>query len=91
MSTIPAIVIDRQAKNAEPSITITKAPRMRSGFVVSDTPRMAESTSTTTTWAMASGCPAANDLPRISAERGVGVTSSFVSTPASRSQMIWMP
>ena len=35
--------------------------------------------------------PAANDLPRISAERGVGVTSSFVSTPASRSQMIWMP
>ena len=35
--------------------------------------------------------PAANALPVISAERGVGVTISLVSTPASRSQMIWMP
>ena len=35
--------------------------------------------------------PAAKPLPMISAERGVGVTSSFVSTPASRSQMIWIP
>jgi hypothetical protein len=35
--------------------------------------------------------PAANAFPVISAARGVGVTISFVSTPASRSQMIWMP
>ena len=27
----------------------------------------------------------------MSADRGVGVTVSLVSTPASRSQMIWMP
>ena len=51
---------------------------------------MTDSTSTTTTCASAR-MPAENDLPRISAERGVGVTSSFVSTPASRSQMIWIP
>ena len=63
---------------------------MSSGFEVSATPRSAATTSTTTTWPIAR-IPAANALPMISAERGVGVTSSFVSTPASRSQMIWMP
>ena len=35
--------------------------------------------------------PAANAFPVISAARGVGVTISLVSTPASRSQMIWIP
>ena len=35
--------------------------------------------------------PAANDLPKMSAALGVGVTSNLVRTPASRSQMIWMP
>jgi hypothetical protein len=35
--------------------------------------------------------PAAKDLPRMRADRGVGVTNSLVSTPASRSQMIWIP
>jgi hypothetical protein len=35
--------------------------------------------------------PAANALPVMSAHWGVGVTISLVSTPASRSQMTWMP
>ena len=35
--------------------------------------------------------PEAKALPVIRAARGVGVTMSLVSTPASRSQMIWMP
>ena len=35
--------------------------------------------------------PAANAFAATSATRGVGVTSSLASTPASRSQMIWMP
>ena len=48
--------------------------------------------STTTTAACTSDLtPAANAFPVISAARGVGVTISLVSTPASRSQMIWMP
>ena len=33
----------------------------------------------------------AKALPVMSADRGVGVTVSLVSTPASRSQMIWKP
>ena len=45
---------------------------------------------TTTPW-ITDRTPAANALPVISADRGVGVTISLVSTPASRSQMIWMP
>ena len=42
------------------------------------------------TWLVAR-MPAAKALPATSAERGVGVTISLVSTPASRSQMIWIP
>ena len=45
---------------------------------------------TTTAW-IRDFTPAANALPVISAERGVGVTSSLLRMPASRSQMIWMP
>ena len=47
-------------------------------------------TSTTIAWTTAR-MPAANAFAATSAARGVGVTISFVSTPASRSQMIWMP
>ena len=46
--------------------------------------------STTTPW-ISDRTPDAKAFPVISAERGVGVTMSLVSTPASRSQMIWMP
>ena len=35
--------------------------------------------------------PAAKALPVTRAERGVGVTMSLLSTPASRSQITWMP
>ena len=45
---------------------------------------------TTTAWRQAR-MPAAKALPVTSAERGVGVTMSLLSTPASRSQMTWMP
>ena len=45
---------------------------------------------TPTTWAT-DRTPAANALPEIRADAGAGVTISFASTPASRSQMIWMP
>jgi len=65
-------------------------PSRSSGFQVSATPSAADSASTTTTCESAR-TPAANALPVINAERGVGVTSSLVSTPTSRSQMIWMP
>ena len=34
LRTSPASDIDRQAKNAEPSITTAIAPRMRNGFTV---------------------------------------------------------
>ena len=73
LSTIPAIVIDRHEKNAAPSMTIANAPSMFSGSVVSATPRIVDSTSTTTTCAI-DRMPAENDFPRISADRGVGVT-----------------
>ncbi len=45
---------------------------------------------TTTPW-ITERTPEAKAFPVIKAERGVGVTMSLVSTPASRSQMIWMP
>ncbi len=47
-------------------------------------------TMTTTAWTSAF-TPDAKALPVTRAERGVGVTSSLFRTPASRSQMIWMP
>jgi hypothetical protein len=72
------------------TITIANDAAIRSGLVLSVTPRITDSANTTTTCADAR-IPAENDFPRISAERGVGVTSSLVRTPASRSQMIWMP
>lgn len=86
----PAIDIDRQEKNAEPSTTTQAAASSFSGLPVIATPRMAASTTITTPWT-SDRSPAAKDLPVISAERGVGVTMSLASTPASRSQMIWMP
>ena len=90
LSTMPAIDIDRHEKNAAASQTAAAAATRRSGFVVRATPSSAESTSTTTTWLRAR-TPAANALPAISATRGVGVTRSLARTPASRSQMIWIP
>jgi hypothetical protein len=57
---------------------------------VSETPSSAVSTTITAAWTI-ERTPAANALPVISAARGVGVTISLVSTPASRSQMIWIP
>jgi hypothetical protein len=86
----PAMVIDRHEKNAVPSITMTTTPSQRSGLSVSVTPRIADSTRIATAWVSAR-MPAANAFPVISAARGVGVTRSLASTPASRSQMIWMP
>jgi len=90
LRTSPAIVMDRQQKNAAPSTSTTAAPTSLSGFAVRPTPRSAASTSTTSAW-ISARTPAANALPATSAARGVGVTINFASTPASRSQMIWMP
>ena len=89
-SAIPAIVIDRQEKNAEPSTTTAAAPSSLSGLSVSVTPSSADKISTATA-CTTERTPAANALPVIRAARGVGVTMSLVSTPASRSQMIWIP
>ena len=90
LSATPAIDLDRQEKNAEPSTTTTAVASSFSGLWVSATPRMAESTTTAAAWTI-ERTPAAKALPVISADRGVGVTMSLASTPASRSQMIWMP
>ena len=89
-STIPASTIESVEKNAAASSTTTTTPASRSGFTVNATPSSAASTSTTSPWTSAR-MPAANALPATSADRGVGVAISFASTPASRSQMIWMP
>src|SRR5665647_2851671 len=51
LSTIPAIVIDRQEKNAAPRTTTTTTPSSRSGFQVRATPSRAATTTTTTAWA----------------------------------------
>jgi hypothetical protein len=90
VSTMPAIDIERQLKNAEPSTTSTATPRILSGFAVMPTPRMAAKIITTMAWISAL-VPDAKALPVIRAARGVGVTRSLVRTPASRSQMIMMP
>jgi hypothetical protein len=89
-STMPAIVTDRQQKKAAPSSTMTATPASFNGLKVRCTPSTNASTNTTTAWASAR-TPAANALPVTSAARGVGVTISLASTPASRSQMIWIP
>ena len=86
----PAMLMDRQEKNAEPSTTTAAVARSLSGLPVNATPRIAASTTTTAAWTI-DRTPAANAFPLIRAARGVGVTISLVSTPASRSQMIWMP
>lgn len=90
VSTIPAIDMDRQEKNAEPRTTATPTPISFSGFHVSATPSRA-AIAITTTASMSALTPAANALPVISAERGVGVTRSLVRMPESRSQMIMIP
>jgi hypothetical protein len=69
---------------------MTAVARSLSGLSVRATPRIAARTTTTMAWTT-ERTPAANALPVMSAGRGVGVTISLVSTPASRSQMIWMP
>ena len=90
-SASPAMLIDRQEKKADPSTTTSDdAEQPAAGSAVSATPRIADSTTMTAAWT-SERTPAANALPVISAARGVGVTISLVSTPASRSQMIWMP
>ncbi len=89
-STSPAITMDRQEKKAAPRSTATAAPTSFSGLAVSPTPSRAASNRTTAT-CISARTPAANALPATSAVRGVGVTMSLARTPASRSQMIWMP
>src|SRR5215472_11216484 len=79
LSTRPAMVTDRQAKNAAPSTTITATPASLSGLAVSSTPSSAATTKTANAWTSARS-PAANALPLTRALRGVGVTSSLVST-----------
>ncbi len=86
----PAMLMDTQEKNAEPSTTMAAVASSFSGLPVSATPSSAESTTITAAWTI-ERTPAAKALPVISAARGVGVTMSLVSTPASRSQMIWIP
>ena len=84
------MVMDSEAKNDEPSITAATDPSRLKGCHRNVTPRTAARTSTTTTWLMAR-TPAAKALPATSAARGVGVASSLVRMPKSRSQMSWMP
>jgi hypothetical protein len=82
------MVMDSAEKKAEPiTTTMTAAPRC-SGFQSNVTPRIPESTSTTTTWLVAR-TPAAKAFPVTRAARGVGVAISLVRIPKSRSQMIW--
>lgn len=50
LSTMPAMVIDRHEKNAEPRITTAPTPRSLSGFQVRDTPSRAAMRMTTTAW-----------------------------------------
>ncbi len=86
----PAIVSDSVAKNADPSTTASAAAISRSGLAVKWTPRIRARTRITMTWLKAR-IDAANALPVTRAARGVGVTRSLASTPASRSQITWMP
>src|SRR5215472_13720369 len=46
----PAMLMDRQAKNADPSTTNTPTPVSLTGLWVSDTPSSAEITMMTTAW-----------------------------------------
>ena len=86
----PAMLMDRQAKNVDPRTTNTPTPRSLTGLAVSATPSSAESATITTAWTR-DRTPEAKAFPVISAALGVGVTMSLVRTPASRSQMNWMP
>ena len=79
------MVMDSEAKNAAPSTATRPAPSSRQGASSNDTPSTSESTMTTTACDSAR-IPAAKALPVTSAERGVGVTMSLLSTPASRSR-----
>jgi hypothetical protein len=88
--TSPAMVIDSEAKNDDPSITATTAPSRPSGRQTNRTPRIEARTSSTSTW-LTARTPAAKALPAASAARGVGVASSLVRMPKSRSQMSWIP
>ena len=76
-------------KNAEPITTSKSAASRFRGFRSGD-PQDADSQRPRRTWLMAR-TPEAKALPATRADRGVGVAISFVSTPASRSQMIWIP
>ena len=90
VSTMPAIVIDRQQKNAEPSSTTTadaEQPQRVPGQVHAEQRGEHEHDHGLDQRPHAGG----EALPVTSAARGVGVTISLASTPASRSQMIWMP
>ncbi len=79
---MPAMVIERQEKKAEPRTTATATPSGRSGFQVIATPSSAAMTTTTTAWISAL-TPAAKALPVMSAERGVGVTAVWVRCRSS--------
>jgi hypothetical protein len=74
--TSPAMVIDSEAKNDDPSIRVMTAPSRPSGRQTNRTPRKEASTSTTSTW-LTARTPAAKALPATSAARGVGVASSW--------------
>ncbi len=66
---MPAIVIDRQEKKAEPSTTAPATPSSRSGFQVIATPSTAAISTTTIAWISAL-TPAAKALPVMSANAG---------------------
>ena len=69
---------------------MTAAATSLSGLSVKETPSRMAMMTTATPWTSDRTLDA-KAFPVIRAERGVGVTMSLVSMPASRSQMIWMP
>lgn len=87
---MPAMAIDRQAKNPALSISAIPAPSSFSGLTVIDTPS-SSATGTSTTTGDSPRSPAEIALASTIAARGVGVTMTLVRMPASRSQMIWIP
>jgi hypothetical protein len=88
--TRPATTMESVEKYAEPSRMIRTAASSRSGLAVSPAPMSAPTTKTTAVWERARR-PAENALPATTATAGVGVTISFASRPASRSQTSWTP
>ena len=82
--------MDSVVKKPAPRTTAHAAPIRFSGFQMRWMPRIRQRTITTI------ACPntrteAENALAVTNAPRGVGVVSTLARTPASRSQITWMP